>query len=182
MQICFYRRLFHLYTYFFLFYNSVFGLATALRRIVISFTVPLFFLPRLDRPLVIRGVEFLDKGHPFIIINALSYKVCFNCLGYVSFLAYIQVEAAYTNPVLNVFIHLLMNHAQVKLPKKTTHGSDDTACIDIRSSLLTKPSGIINPSGHCGCTPLMDISCLGDDVTINKVARRRWYLMYTLIY
>ena len=66
MQICFYRRLFHLYTYLFLFYNSVSGLATALRRIIISFTVPLFFLPRLDRPLVIRGVEFLDKGYPFI--------------------------------------------------------------------------------------------------------------------
>ena len=107
--------------------------------------------------------------------------MCFNCLGYVSFLAYIQVEAAYTNPVLNVFIHLLTNHAQVKPPKKTAHGSDNTACIDIRSSLLTKPSGIIDTSGHFGCTPLMDISCLGDDVTINKVARRRWHLIYTLL-
>ena len=58
------RRLFHLYTYFFLFYNSISGLVTILRRIVISVAVTMFFLPRLDRPLVIGGLEFLDKGKP----------------------------------------------------------------------------------------------------------------------
>ena len=44
-------------------------------------------------------------------------------LGYTTYLAYIQVEAAYTNPVLNVFIHLLREQIEVKLPKKTTQMS-----------------------------------------------------------
>jgi len=58
-----YRRLFHLYTFFFLFYNSLSGLVTTLRRILTCFIVALFYLPRLDRPLIIGGLEFLDKGH-----------------------------------------------------------------------------------------------------------------------
>jgi len=58
----FYSRLFHLYTYFFLFYNALIGLAKAMRRIITSAMLNLFFLPRLDRPLVIKGFENLDKG------------------------------------------------------------------------------------------------------------------------
>ena len=61
-NFCF-RRLFHLYTFFFLLYNSVSGLLTTLRRIFASFVVAMFFLPRLDCPLVVGGLEFLDKGH-----------------------------------------------------------------------------------------------------------------------
>ena len=60
---CSFRRLFHLYTFFFLFYNSLSGVVTTLRRILTSFIIALFFLPRLDRPLVIAGLEFLDKGN-----------------------------------------------------------------------------------------------------------------------
>ena len=46
---------------------------------------------------------------------------------------------------------------------------------------ITALSGIINLSGrHYGSTPLMDTDCL-DDVTTNKLARRRWHLMYTLL-
>ena len=44
-----------------------------------------------------------------------------NTSGYTSYLAYIQVEAAYTNPVLNVFIHLLTEQVKVNLPTKTTN-------------------------------------------------------------
>ena len=45
---------------------------------------------------------------------------------------------------------------------------------------ITVFSGIINPSGrHYGSTPLMDTNCV--DVIGNKVARRRWHLMYTLV-
>ena len=41
---------------------------------------------------------------------------------------------------------------------------------------------IINSSGHqYGSTPLTDLSCVEDSVIVNKVARRRWHLMYTLL-
>jgi len=65
-----YSRVFHLYTYFFLFYNALVGLAKAVRRIVTAAVLNLFFLPRLDRPLVIKGFESLDKG---IVYNVYLY-------------------------------------------------------------------------------------------------------------
>ena len=43
-----------------------------------------------------------------------SYAYLFFYLGYASYLAYIQVEAAYTNPVLNAFIHLLLAQMEAK--------------------------------------------------------------------
>ena len=96
-----------------------------LRRILTSSVVALFLLPRLDCPLVIGGLEFLDKGSPHVILimNCVICSLLSSSLGYTTYLAYIQVEAAYTNPVLNVFIHLLMTQNEVKLPKKTTHPS-----------------------------------------------------------
>ena len=59
------RRLFHLYTYFFLFYNTLSGLMTTVRRMATSFLLTLLLLPRLDRPLVITGWEWLDKGDSY---------------------------------------------------------------------------------------------------------------------
>ncbi|XP_065906774.1 stimulated by retinoic acid gene 6 protein-like isoform X2 [Dysidea avara] len=81
-------RVFHMYSYFLLFYNALVGLAKAVRRIVTSAVLNLFFLPRLDRPLVIKGFEYLDKG-------------------YVAYLSVVRVDAAYNNPVMNTFVYLL---------------------------------------------------------------------------
>ena len=67
-MFCSYRRLFHLYTYFFLFYASVSSVLTILRRILTSLVVALFLLPRLDHPLVIGGLEFLDKGNQHVVL------------------------------------------------------------------------------------------------------------------
>ena len=61
-----FRRLFHLYTYFFLFYNSVSSVLAIFRRILTSSVVALLLLPRLDHPLVIGGLEFLDKGIVYV--------------------------------------------------------------------------------------------------------------------
>ena len=61
------------------------------------------------------------------LTRKLFLCICLLHVGYASYLAYIQVEAAYTNPVLNVFIHLLTEQIEVKLPTDTTHKS----CKDI---------------------------------------------------
>lgn len=88
------------------------------------------------------------------------------------------MEAVYTNPVLNVFIHLLMAQIEVKLQRRATHASCNTSYVDFRSSLLISPSSGQQDDG----TPLMTASCLGDDaIGSNKVARRRWHLIYTLL-
>ena len=59
------RRFFHLYTYLFLFYNIVSGALTAVKRVALSFALTLLFIPRLDRPLIISGWEWLDGGNVF---------------------------------------------------------------------------------------------------------------------
>ena len=122
----------------------------------------------------------------FITIHAIATLLCL-FLGYISYLSYIQVEAAYTNPVLNVFIHTLMEQIKVNQQNTATHESRNdfylqSICIDFKLCLFTAFSGIIKPSGrHYGSTTLMDTDCVGDDVTTNKLARRRWHLMYTLL-
>ena len=83
--------------------------------------VAMFFLPRLDCPLVVGGLEFLDKGH-YNKYNTTIYLLS-SSLGYASYLAYIQVEAAYTNPVLNVFIHMLMTQIKTKSSSNIPHAS-----------------------------------------------------------
>jgi len=71
-------RVFHLYTYFFLFYNALVGLAKAVRRIVTAAVLNLFFLPRLDRPLVIKGFESLDKGKATVLYLSLSCLIWYH--------------------------------------------------------------------------------------------------------
>ena len=106
-------------------------------------------------------------------------------LGYISYLAYIQVEAAYTNPVLNVFVYLLMERIKVKLSVKANDASPDTSYIDIRSSLLKSSSETINYNSsvqqHRDTALMDDVNHVDDDVTTNKLAKRRWHLMYTLL-
>ena len=55
-------RLFHIYTYFLLFYNALIGIGAAIRRVVTSAFISLFFLTRLDRCLLIRGFDDMDEG------------------------------------------------------------------------------------------------------------------------
>ena len=45
---------------------------TAIRRILTCLVVALFYLPRLDQPLVIGGLEFLDKGHSYHVLNYIT--------------------------------------------------------------------------------------------------------------
>ena len=58
----FYRRLFHVFTFFLLFYFMLVGVFRAIARIIISAGLNLFYLPRLDTALTVKGWEWLDKG------------------------------------------------------------------------------------------------------------------------
>ena len=57
-----FRRLFHLFTFFFIFYYMLIGLFKAVRRVIISAALNVFYLSRLDIPLAVKGWEYLDKG------------------------------------------------------------------------------------------------------------------------
>ena len=71
VMFCNCSRLFHIYTYFLLFYNALIGMGKAVRRIFTSAVISLFFLPRLDRSLLIEGFHKLDKGAYNLYIYSL---------------------------------------------------------------------------------------------------------------
>ena len=71
-----YRRLFHLFTFFFLFYYMLIGLFKAIRRVIVSAALNVFYFTRVDTPLTIRGWEFLDKGmYTFHMLLQLSFHL-----------------------------------------------------------------------------------------------------------
>ena len=75
--------------YFFLFYNSVSSVLAIFRRILTSSVVALLLLPRLDHPLVIGGLEFLDKG--------IVYVCCYN----------------YAHPIANVSLSYILSKSKI---------------------------------------------------------------------
>jgi len=94
------------------------------------------------------------------------------------------VEAAYTNPVMNVFVNLLM--AQIE-GKSCRRGSSQSSCKVIQCSsmyylIVAAYPNIINSSvsnnRHYGTTPLLKANRL---IEVNCMARRRWHLAYTLL-
>ena len=111
VMFCNCSRLFHIYTYFLLFYNALIGMGKAMRRIFTSAVISLFFLPRLDRSLLIEGFHKLDKGIIYMwFLLHYSYALCLQCAhpaGYIAYLSAVRLDAAYNNPVMNVFVYLL---------------------------------------------------------------------------
>jgi len=91
---------------------------TTIRRIIASYLL-LLFLPRLDCPLVVAGWEWLDIGNIYFYM-AFHYLIP---IGYASYLSYVQVEAAYTNPVMNVFVNLMMAEIEGKSCRKSFQSS-----------------------------------------------------------
>jgi len=89
-------------------------------------------------------------------------------------LSYVQVEAAYTNPVMNVFVHLLMAQAEGKF----TRGNFKLFCEAIHCPSMCYPIVAAYPGQHYGATPLLEANEL---VEVNDMARRRWHLAYTLL-
>jgi len=87
--------------------------------------------------------------------------------GYSSYLAYIQVEASHTNPILNVFAHLLMT--QVESNRKSSYS---------RSLSATYPDTYILARNDNYTVPLVMNQL---DRGGSNMARRRWYVAYTLL-
>jgi len=101
-------------------------------------------------------------------------------IGYASYLSYVQVEAAYNNPVMNVFVNLMMAEIEWKSYRKSFQSS----CKFILYPSMWYPIvaahlSIINSSAsnnrHYGCTKANKL------FEVNDMARRRWHLAYTLL-
>lgn len=99
------------------------GLFKAIRRILISAGLNVFYLSRLDIPLAVKGWEWLDKG----IINIIMVKFCYNYVihnvAYVSYTAILKMDATYNNPVMNVFVYLMTQLAEAKSTRNELYTS-----------------------------------------------------------
>ncbi|XP_070542368.1 stimulated by retinoic acid gene 6 protein-like isoform X2 [Ptychodera flava] len=87
------RRLYHNFSYFLFFYNVAVGLVVCLLRIFIGMILGILFLGRVDRPILMRGYESMDRG-------------------FSAYVGMIFVENSHCHPVLVCFCHLLMNNIE----------------------------------------------------------------------
>ncbi|XP_006629816.3 STRA6-like [Lepisosteus oculatus] len=83
------RKAFHIFNYFFFFYNVIMGLGNCILRLIFSFTVGMCLVPRIDRTILQRGYETLDPG-------------------YHTWIGMIFADHYHSNPVMICFCHLLL--------------------------------------------------------------------------
>ncbi|CAL1530291.1 unnamed protein product, partial [Lymnaea stagnalis] len=137
------RRLFFIFTYFMFFYNIFLGLVSCLLRIIKAAVVGTLFLCRLDRSTLPRNWESFDPG--------------FN-----TYQGYIHMEAAHTNPTVNVFIRLLKSLSQ---SRKSSGQS----------------SGVSLEMTNLGSYNQLETDGESGEGTTNLAARFNWHVAYTLL-
>ena len=82
-EICFpmYRRLWNWFEYIFFFYNAIVGIVASIFRVVLSVTINLLLLFRLDAVIFMKGFEFMDAGmccmfHTLAVILCVKAMYC----------------------------------------------------------------------------------------------------------
>lgn len=93
------RKAFHCFSYFFFFYNVVMGITGCCIRILSSFVVGTWLVSRIDRTIMPKGYEGIDRG-------------------YRTWVGMIFADHYHNNPVMVCFCQLLLSHTQ-----ESQHGS-----------------------------------------------------------
>jgi hypothetical protein len=91
VHLCWYmynRRLFHLFGYYFFFYNTLVGIFSCLKRLFTALALGTLMIDRLDRSTLPRGWEYFDNG-------------------YKSYVGFLRMEHEFSNPYLVTFLYLL---------------------------------------------------------------------------
>ena len=138
------RRFFHVVSFFMFFFNIVVGLFAALRRILFGAVFGIFLIPRLDRCLLMRGVEKFDSGSSasalecydslffYSVQNVYFFFSAFKC-----YLAMLQVDCTHNHPVMKAFVQLLWSlHEKNKLQALENGDVTDTSADFKRQSDL----------------------------------------------
>lgn len=87
------RKAFHCFNYFFFFYNVVMGITGCCIRILSSFVVGTWLVSRIDRTIMPKGYEGIDRG-------------------YRTWVGMIFADHYHNNPVMVCFCQLLLSHTQ----------------------------------------------------------------------
>ncbi|KAF7686645.1 hypothetical protein HF521_015038 [Silurus meridionalis] len=113
------RRAFNSFNYLFFFYNVIMGLSTCILRLLNSFVVGTWLVPRIDRTIMQRGYEALDPG-------------------YCMWVGMIIADHHHSNPVLVCFCHLLLKHTVQRLGAVNTYATFDNAEFPAFSRVRTR--------------------------------------------
>ncbi|XP_064406077.1 receptor for retinol uptake STRA6-like isoform X4 [Halichondria panicea] len=82
------QKIFQWFMFVLFIYNTIIGLAAALFRVLISATMGLLLMLRLDRVILMKGFEPFDIGHN-------------------TYIGFLHVDLAYNNAVVHVFVRLM---------------------------------------------------------------------------
>lgn len=93
------RNAFDVFSFFMIFLNASIGLFAFLKRILIGAFLGVFLIPRMDRSLLMRGYEAMDK-----------------C--YVNYIGMIMVDVAHNHPVMRVFCFLVKSEVENRRDRK----------------------------------------------------------------
>ncbi|XP_060562282.1 stimulated by retinoic acid gene 6 protein-like isoform X2 [Ruditapes philippinarum] len=93
------RNIYDVFSFFTIFLNASIGLFTFLKRILLGAFLGVFMIPRMDRSLLMRGYEAMDK-----------------C--YVNYIGMIMVDVAHNHPVMRVFCFLVKSNLENRRDRK----------------------------------------------------------------
>lgn len=99
------RKAWYNVSFFFFFWNLFLGIISALMRIIKGLVLGVFFIPRIDRPVLMRGFETFDTG-------------------YYAYLSLLSVINAHDHPVAKVFVKCLIEGLPAREPLR---GYDSTS-------------------------------------------------------
>uniref|UniRef100_A0AAY5ED64 Stimulated by retinoic acid gene 6 protein-like n=1 Tax=Electrophorus electricus TaxID=8005 RepID=A0AAY5ED64_ELEEL len=128
------RKAFHNFNYFFFFYNVILGVGSCVLRLFANSFVGLLLVSRIDRTIMPRGYELMDKG-------------------YHTWIGMIMADHYHSNPITVCFCHLLLMRTLER-----ERESDLWPCFNSTSGKHTR-----HTHSHFDCTcRLVDMPLLSD--------------------
>lgn len=113
------RHVFYNFSLFYFFFNIFLGAVSAIMRVLKAMVLGIFFIPRIDRSIMMHGFEHLDGG-------------------FMSYLSVLTVIGTHDHPVVRVFLKLLWDGATDR-----KYGRQATAEAHSRSSRIARRNWLL---------------------------------------
>ncbi|KAL7841113.1 hypothetical protein SRHO_G00248040 [Serrasalmus rhombeus] len=125
------RKVFHNFNYYFFFYNVILGLGSCALRLISSAFVSLLLVSRINRTIMPKGFELLDKG-------------------YRTWIGMIMADHYHNNPVMVCFCHLLLKRTverqtAINAYSRLNNASVSTLDVRVRARWLLLYTLLRNP-------------------------------------
>ncbi|XP_064406067.1 receptor for retinol uptake STRA6-like isoform X3 [Halichondria panicea] len=160
------QKIFQWFMFVLFIYNTIIGLASALFRVLISATMGLLLMLRLDRVILMKGFEPFDIGHN-------------------TYIGFLHVDLAYNNAVVHVFVRLMADLTTgttsrrspfIPTPPEVTYDTDLAYGVQENNTLSRE----MKKRKTYGVFETQDTSERPSKVRSHRI-RNRWLVAYTLL-